>query len=206
MEFLPVEVEEVKSIFSIAKSAVDVITRLCHLFKELDEDEAGENADRKDCIKEAILSLTQETEAKKSPHLEKFVENTLLNPECRMESSTIFYFLKDIEQMTWRQFCLLEGFSRNDNSNFQISPRGDSDINGISIGIEIEKLINLNYLRSESNDPADWRPIPIRFDVIYITQLGREILRLLELHSVETEEIGPAFGKGKITETKQNTY
>ena len=54
MEF-PVEVEEVESIFSIAKSTIEVMIRLYHQFKESDDDEAGEHGDRKDCIKEAIL-------------------------------------------------------------------------------------------------------------------------------------------------------
>ena len=84
MEFPPVEVEEVKSIFNITKFAADTITRLYHQFKKLDDDEAGEHEDRKDCIKEAILMLTRETQGKKSSYVDKFVENTLLNPECEL--------------------------------------------------------------------------------------------------------------------------
>ena len=95
----------------MAKSTAEVIRHLLSQFKEPD-DEAGENGDREDCIKEAILILRKETQAKKSSHVEKFVENTLLNSECELEPSTIFSVLKDIEQMTWRQFCLLEGFRR----------------------------------------------------------------------------------------------
>ena len=144
MDF-PVEVEEVKSVFSIAKSTVDVITHLYHQFKEPDDDEAGENEDRKDCIKEAILILSKETQAKKSSHVEKFVENTLLNSECKIEPSTIFSVLKDIEQMTWRQFCLLEGFRRINPDTFRINGYDNSGIDGMIRGTEIKKLINLNY-------------------------------------------------------------
>ena len=60
MEFPPVE--DVQAIFRTAKSTVDVITRLYHQFKEPDDDESDENADRKDCIREAILILRQETQ------------------------------------------------------------------------------------------------------------------------------------------------
>ena len=83
MEF-PVEVEEVKSVFSMAKSTAEVIRHLLSQFKEPDDDEAGENGDREDCIKEAILILSKETQAKKSSHVEKFVGNTISNPECEL--------------------------------------------------------------------------------------------------------------------------
>ena len=194
MEF-PVEVEEVKSVFSMAKSTVDVIIRLYHQFKE----EAGENGDREDCIKEAILILSKETQAKKSSHVEKFVGNTLLNPECELEPSTIFSFLKDIEQMTWRQFCLLEGFRRKDSNRIKIGDSDNSGINGISIGTEIKKLIGLNYLSRGSNSIQNYTSAT-SFDHISIWQPGREISSLLDLQSVEISEIGKAFGKGRIQE------
>ena len=50
MEFPPVEVEDVRSIFNIAKSTADIITRLFRQFNEPNDDETGENKDRKDCI------------------------------------------------------------------------------------------------------------------------------------------------------------
>ena len=198
MEF-PVEVEEVKSVFSMAKSTAEVIRHLLSQFKEPDDDEAGENGDREDCIKEAILILRKETQAKKSSHVEKFVENTLLNPKCELEPSTIFSFLKDIEQMTWRQFCLLEGFRRKDSNKIKIGSYDDSGINGISIETEIKKLINLNYLSRGSDSIRSYTSTS--FEHIRISQPGQEISNLLDLQSVEISEIGKAFGKGRIQET-----
>ena len=110
----------------------------------------------------------------------------------------------DIEQMTWRQFCLLEGFKRRgDRSNFEISHRAHADVNGLSIELEIKKLMDLRYLYSDDN-PFYWKPMS--FEAIYISDLGREFSGLLGLHSVEDDEIGPAFGKGKVTITKTKTY
>ena len=202
MDF-PVEVEEVKSVFSMAKSTVEVIRNLLSLFKQPEnysDDENGENGDREDCIREAILILSKETQAKKSFHVEKFVENTLLNPECELEPSTIFSLLKDIEQMTWRQFCLLEGFRRNDSNRIEIGGYDDSGINGISIGTEIKKLIDLNYLRRGSDSFRSYTSVT-SFDHIRISTPGQEISSLLDLQSVEISEIGKAFGKGRIKET-----
>ena len=169
---LPVEVEEVKSIFSMAKSTVDLIIRLCRQFKEPDDDDEGDNGDREDCIREAILILTQETQAQKRSHVEKFVENTLLDPECELEPATIFSVLKDIEQMTWRQFCLLEGFKRKDSNEIEIGGYDNSGSNGISIATEIKNLINLNYLRRGSDSIHSYTSTS--FDHIHISDMGQE--------------------------------
>lgn len=199
---LPVEVGEVKSIFSMAKSTVEVIRNLLSLFKgseNYSDDENDERGDREDCIREAILILHKETQAKKISHVEKFVENTLLNPECELNPSTIFALLKDIEQMTWRQFCLLEGFRRKDSNKIEISRYSNSDINGISIETEIKKLIDLNYLHGGSTEIHSY--MSTSFENIYISTPGQEISSLLDLQSVEITEIGKAFGKGRIKET-----
>ena len=201
MEF---PLEEVKSAFSIAKSTVEVISRLYNQFKDpgfSNDDESGENRDRKENIKRAILILSRETQAKKSFHVEKFVENTIENPECELEDSTIFSFLKDIEQMTWRQLCLLEGFRRADRINSdRIEIRGydDTGIDGMSRGIEIKNLIDLNYLNGSGNSN---RYASTDFKNIWISEMGQEISKLLDLQSVELPEIGKAFGEGRIEET-----
>lgn len=145
MEFPLVEVEEIESVLRITESTAKYISRLCGWFKkEPDEDV-------KNCVKEAILILRKETQAKKSSHLEIFVENTLFDPACGLEPSTIFSFLKDIEQMTWRQFCLLEGFRRKESNKIEINGYNDSGINGTSIATEIKQLIDLNYLSRGSD-------------------------------------------------------
>lgn len=200
MEF---PLEEVKFGFSIAKSIVETINRLRNRLEDPEfsnNDESDENGDREDSIKRAILILSRETQAKKSAHVEKFVENTIENPECQLEDSTIFSFLKDIEQMTWRQLCLLEGFRRKNSNTIQINSYDSSGINGMSRGTEIKNLIDLNYLYSGNHSIRSYKPA-INFDHIWISEMGQEISSLLDLKSVEIREIGKAFGKGRIQET-----
>ena len=196
MEF---PIEELEAMFKVATPVIRVVSLLIEKF----EDSGSSNEDRTDekaCIKKAILMLKDETQAKKSFHIEKFVENTIENPECELENSTIFFLLKDIEQMTWRQFCLLEGFRRKDrNDGIKISAYSASDINGYSMETEIKILIDLNYLRRGSDSIHGY--MSTSFDHIYISELGAEISRLLDLPSVELSEIGKAFGKGRIQGT-----
>ena len=101
--------------------------------------------------------------------------------------------------MTWRQFCLLEGFRRKRNKAIEVNGYNESGPNGLSIATEIKKLIDLNYLRRGSNSMGNYTST--RFDHIRIGQLGREISRLLGLNSVELSEIGKAFGEGRVQVT-----
>ena len=199
MENLPVEfIEEVKFMVKLikpvfkplAKPIVDTIRRLHDRYKNSDDD------DLKDCIEDAVLMLTQETQAQKRFHLDKFVENTLLDPECELEPATIFYLLQDIKQMTWRQLCLLAGFKKVDTGEIEIQGHRTSGINAISIDIEIKKLIDLEYLYEGAS---------LTSNALGVRELGIEISELLDLQSVDPHEILKAFGREKITEKKQYT-
>ena len=200
MEFPPVEVEDVKFIFRLAKSTADLIDRLCHRFKEPDNEEPGENEDRKDSIKQAIAMLTRETHAKKLPYLEKFVERTLLDPKCELEPATVFCVLKDLEQMTWRQLCLMEGFRRKGDNEIEVSGYDFSeDVNGYIRGTEMKKLIDIHYLYTPKYSTEHFSGSS--FEEISIGKLGRRFLELLDLRSIELSEIGKAFGEGKVKAT-----
>ena len=142
MEF---PIEELKSIFEVAKPIIRVVGILVEKF-EVYENSNEDRTDEKACIKKAILMLKDETQAKKSLHIEKFVEQTILNPESTLESSTVFAMLKDIEQMSWRQLCLLAGFTRINPNSFVIKGYDGLGIDGRIRRADIDKLTELKYL------------------------------------------------------------
>ena len=192
MEF---PIEEARQIFGIAKSAIELINRLREQLNSSgtsDNGDQDENEDRQDNIKRAISILTQETQTKKRLHVERFVERTILDPECELEDATIFSLLKDIEQLTWRQLCLLEGFRRKDSSEIDIHSYDSSGIDGKSRSADLRFLINLDYLRDYGS---------AQFERIRSTDMGVEISKLMDLQSVELSEIGKAFGEGWVQTT-----
>ena len=200
MEFLPVEVvEEIKSVLELtkplAKPIVDRIIRLCDLHKASDDD------DLKDCIKDAISMLTQKTQAPKRFHLDKFVENTLLDPECELEPETIFCFLQDIKQMTWRQLCFIEGFCRSYRDEIKIKGMQTSDTNGILRLSEVKKLVDLSYLSAPSDGFRFSNQVLVT-SYIEAVRMSLLLANLMDLESIPVEEIGRAFGTGMIEETK----
>lgn len=194
MDFPPVAPEDLRPIFSLAKTALDVIKRLRD---EYFNDEGDENGDRKDCIKAAILTLTQETQAEKSKHLEKFVENTLLNPECDLEPSSIFSFLEDIKQMTWRQICFIEGFTRKSYRQIEIIGMETSGVNGNVRFCEIERLVNLRYL-GKGRDGFYFDGGSLTTEEIDIKGMGLDLSARMDLKSIPLDEIAKAFGTGRI--------
>jgi hypothetical protein len=133
------------------------------------------------------------------------LRDTVLSPECGLEPSSIFFLLKDIEQMTWRQLCLLEGFRRQVNDEIKISSDSTQDIDGFSIETEIKQLIDLNYLHKGSDSPLR-SYLTTSFDHIHISALGQATAKLLDLKSVELREIGKAFGGGRVTNIKIERY
>ena len=153
-----------------------------------------------DCVLKTLYLLRQESELKKLEHIKCFAQNTILSDTCNLDTYTILRFLMDIEQMSWRQFCLLEGFRRKESNGIEIEDSRNSDINAISIETEIKTLINFNYLRSGNHDLYSYTSTD--FENIYIRELGEEISSLLNLESIKISEIGKAFGTGRITESK----
>ena len=165
--------------------------------RDPDENQDDERMD--ECYLKTLYLLMQESEEKKLEYIKCFAQNTILSENCPIDTDTILSFLMDIEQMTWRQFCLLEGFSRKNRNEIKIESYDNSGINGIIRGTEIKKLIDLNYLSRGSDSIRSYTSTS--FDHIHISTLGQEISRLLDLQSVEPDEIGKAFGTGRVQAT-----
>ena len=185
--------------FKEAKPIVRVVGLLIKKF----EDSGSSNEDRTDekaCIKKAILMLKDETQAKKSFHIEKFVENTILNSESTLEPATIFSLLTDIEQMSWRQLCLLAGFTRINPNSFEIKGYDGSGIDGRIRRTDIDKLTDLRYLSLKIMYPFPSGTTG-SFDNINVSAIGKEISDLMNLDTVEDGEIAKAFGAGMIQKT-----
>lgn len=191
---LPIESIVIKTAVEIAKWLGNEYQK--HRASRPDNDPQDDDR-MDDCVVKTLYILRQESEVKKLEHIKCFAQNTILSYTCSLDTHTILRFLMDIEQMTWRQFCLLEGFRRKESNGIEIRDSRNSDINAISIDTEIKILINLNYLRGGNHEIHSYTST--YFENIYLCELGREISSLLNLESIDIREIGKAFGSGRIT-------
>ena len=150
-----------------------------------------------DCVVKTLYILRQESEVKKLEHIKCFAQNTILSDTCSLDTHTILRFLMDIEQMTWRQFCFLEGVQRMERNEIEIQGVNFSEVPGRLKRRDFEFLVNLGYL-SHGNwytGRSAWSS-----DTIRVETLGAHLAMLMDLKSMKIEEIVSAFGIGSITE------
>lgn len=197
-EAFEMEFEPMESI--VIKTAVEIAKWIRDEYRESRQSQETQDDERKEeCVLKTLYILRQESESKKLDYIRIFAESTILSKSEEIHTDTILSFLKDIEQMTWRQLCLLEGFNRKQGNRIKVNGYDDEGIDGMSRETEIKELIALNYLRRSSNQL--YSLTSTHFEHISISSLGHELSRLMGLQSIDISEIGKAFGTGRIEET-----
>ena len=182
---------------------LDTVQRLINIYKERRDsrqpDEPQDNEGIDSCFKKAIFMLREESEIKKLSHIESFVQNTILNDSCDLDTGTILHFLNDIEQMSWRQFCFIEGLRKMHSNEIEIRSIGGSDINRNSRTVEMERLTGFCYLYTRTEDLFNYHPVNL--DRIYISDVCKQLANLMDLNSISLDEIAKAFGSGQVKTT-----
>ena len=207
MDF-PIDIiESITGTMKTLTQSVDIAKWIAKEYRQhKDSRQSGETQDdeRMDgCVLKTLYILRQESDRKKLEYIKCFAQNTILNDTCEIDTEGILSFLMDIEQMTWRQICFIEGFNRSRSNRIKISGMEVSDVNGTLRLDEIKKLVNFDYLSAQQDG---------RFNVhsgsgllvtsdIRIQTRGTQLATLMDLNSIPIEEIARAFGPGKIQET-----
>ena len=155
--------------------------------------ETSEGKRMDDCFLKTLYILRQESDRKKLEYIQHFAQNTILSETCDIDTGGILNFLTDIEQMTWRQLCLLEGFKRRDRQEIEITTIEVLDVNGMLRFREIKKLEHLGYISISVHNKTH---------NINIQEIGEVLAMLMNLELIPIAEIGRAFGPGVIKETK----
>ena len=220
MEF-PIDlIKEIPGAIKTLTQAVDLAKWIADRYKEHREKrsasrephETQEDDSMDDCFLKTLYLLRQESERKKLEYIKNFAQNTILSDAVEIyadpfdtdaiDADAILSFLMDIEQMTWRQLCLIEGFRRRLDEKIEIKGMQVSGQNGLLRFRDLQKLASLNYLLGE----PDRIPRRLYTDTIEVAPIGTELALLMNLQSIPTDEIGRAFGRGMIVETITKTY
>ena len=98
------------------------------------------------CFLKTLYILRQESENKKLEVIKRLAQKTILSGSCELDTGTILHLLSDIEQMTWRQICFIEGIRRIHSNRINIKGVGDSQVDRVSRTREMEVLTQLGYL------------------------------------------------------------
>ena len=143
-------IESITGAMKIVTQSVDIARRIADKYKQhrnsRQSDETQDDERMDDCFLKTLYVLRQESDRKKMEYIQCFAQNTILSETCAIDTEAILSLLMDIEQMTWRQICFIEGFNRRHRDEIEIIGMEISDVNGQLRLSEIKKLINLHYL------------------------------------------------------------
>jgi hypothetical protein len=199
MNSLPVEVDDNVDL-TLLKIAWKVANRVYDKYNEFRKNRSEQDEDREECILRVLDILRKESEIKKSKHIEKFAENTVMDPNCQLDNSTILFLLSTIEKLSWRQLCFIQGFIQHRSKEIEINPisppstfRNDpiSELNYATRMSEMEQLEDLNCLRTLGE--RIFRYNRVDPDKIEVVSFGKVLSTLMELDTISDSEINKAF-------------
>ena len=155
MEF-PIDIiESITGPMKTVTQSVDIARWIANKYQQYrnsrQSNETQDDERMDDCFLKTLYVLRQESDKKKMEYIKCFAQNTILNETCVIDTEAILSFLMDIEQMTWRQICFIEGFNRSRRNEIEIEGMPTSDVNGMLKLNEIKKLVNLDYLSARGD-------------------------------------------------------
>ena len=201
IESIPGAITAVKKSVEFTKWIIDEYQQR-RKARQSSENEDDERMD--ECFLKTLYILRQESDRKKMEYIKCFAQNTILSETCAIDNDAILGFLMDIEQMTWRQICFIEGFNRRHRNDIKIKGMETSDVNGAVKLSEMRRLVNLAYLSDGGEGKFYFisGSNMLSTDRISIQRMGTHLATLMDLKLIPVEEIAKVFGTGMISETK----
>lgn len=196
MDFPLEEIRFSLQLFNTFKDEIkNIANRIVNKYSEFKEEQDEPDTERDECIWKTLNMIVSESEIKKSERIERFAEKTIMDPNCDLDNSTILCLLSNIEEISWRQLCFIEGFQQNSSRSIEIndlsnSGSGLSGLNSSTRFTEIKHLKDLGCLGFSDNllNYNNVNPNDIR-----ITPYGKLLSELMELNTIPPEEINKAF-------------
>ena len=198
MEF-PIDIiESITGPMKTVTQSVDIARWIANKYQQhrnsRQSNETQDDERMDDCFLKALYILRQESDRKKMEYIKHFAQNTILSETCAIDTESILSLLMDIEQLTWRQICFIEGFNRNNNGNIEIQGMETSDVNGILKMSEIQKLDSLDYLYSRRDGNFYLSGSSLVTSDIVVRMKGVHLSTLMKLGLIPIDEIAKAFG------------
>ena len=189
MEF-PIDIiESITGPMKIVTQSVDIARWIANKYQQhRDSRQSSETQDDErmdDCFLKTLYILRQESDRKKMEYIKYFAQNTILSETCAIDTGAILSFLMDVEQMTWRQICFIEGFNRSHRNEIEIDGMQTSDVNGMLRLSEMKKLINLDYLSARSDGQFYFRSSLLVTSDIRIRPMGTQLATLMDFKLIQ---------------------
>ena len=148
----------------------------------------------------ALRQILSDPQNRKCEYILNFLRNV---KKEGIDNDTAYSLLQSIDDMSWRQFCILSCLYKSSRNEFQIGSEGSRQdpLKFDSIVIDIGKLMSARYIIDRSDRFINYsRHSP---DDLVITNIGGELIRLLELGTIPDDESDEPFLPWGITRTKR---
>ena len=148
----------------------------------------------------ALRQILSDPQNKKCEYILNFLRNV---KKKEIDNDTAYSLLQSIDNMSWRQFCILSCLHKSDRNELEIGSRGSSQdpLKIDTIVIDVGKLMSARYIRDHSDRFINYSGHSP--DGLVITQIGSELIDLLELRTIPDEESDEPFLPWGITRTRR---
>ena len=148
----------------------------------------------------ALRQILSDPQNKKCEYILNFLRNV---KKEEIDNDTAYSLLQSIDNMSWRQFCILSCLYKSSRNELKIGSQVSKQyrLKLDSIVIDIGNLMRARFIRDHSDrflDYSSHRP-----DDLVITNIGNELIRLLELGTIPDEESDKPFLPWGVTRTKR---
>ena len=151
----------------------------------------------------ALRQILSDPQNKKCEYILNFLRNV---KEEGIDNDTAYSLLQSIDNMSWRQFCILSCLYKRKANQLQIessiSGQGQGSLQLYTMLSDVGNLMSAKYIIDRSNNDflnyTSHSP-----DKLGLTRMANELIRLLELGTIPDEESDEPFLPWGITRTKR---
>ncbi|MYA70600.1 hypothetical protein F4009_24225 [Candidatus Poribacteria bacterium] len=202
MDFDPlVEIGKDEGVRFIVRKFLELARDKVENFHRYLKDDDSIDLDNPNEVEEkALRQILSDPQNKKCEYILNFLRNV---KKEGIDNDTAYSLLQSIDNMSWRQFCILSCLHKRHRNELQIES-GVSSRGSLQVDVmlsDVRNLMSAEYIVDGSNrflNYSDHNP-----DNLRLTGMANELIRLLELGTISDEESDKPFLPWGITRTKR---
>ena len=170
-----------------------------NIYSSLKDDDSIDIENPNEVEEKALRQILSDPQNKKCEYILHFLRTV---KEEKIGNDTAYSLLQSIDNMSWRQFCILTCLYKRNMNQLQIEPSfsGQVSLQVNTIVNDVENLMSNGYI-DRSDDFIDYaRHSP---DDLHLTPLGLDLISLLKLNTIPDDESDKPFLPWGITRTKR---
>lgn len=147
----------------------------------------------------ALRQILSDPQNKKCEYILNFLRNV---KKEGIDNDTAYSLLQSIDNMSWRQFCILSCLDKRSRNQLQIESQISRQLplQTETILSDVEKLVGAGYIGGAKDFLYYSHHSP---ENLRLTRMAGELIRLLELDGIPDEESDKPFLPWGITRTRR---